>query len=350
MKKCVLITGGAGFIGSHVVRNFVLRYPDYEIINLDDLTYAGNLSNLQDIEDAPNYQFIKGDITDRVLVEHVFESRQITDVIHLAAESHVDRSIENPLAFIQTNVLGTATLLTEAKRYWGEDQKAHLFYQVSTDEVYGSLGPEGSFAETDPYDPRSPYSASKASADHFVRAYAHTYGLPILISNCSNNYGPFQFPEKLIPLMIHQILEEKPLPVYGDGSNVRDWLWVGDHVAAIDLLFHSQKTGQTFNIGGNCEMKNLDLVHLICDLMDEKLGRKKGKSRKLIHFVKDRPGHDQRYAINASKIREMLGWAPTQTIETGLKTTIDWYLDHQNWLERVTSGEYRSYYKKQYLS
>jgi dTDP-glucose 4,6-dehydratase len=347
MHKSILITGGAGFIGSHVVRHFVNRYPEYRIVNLDALTYAGNLANLADVEDKPNYHFVKGDIADKEQVEAIFGNHGITDVIHLAAESHVDRSITHPLAFIQTNVMGTANLLTIASRFW-KNPGDHLFYQVSTDEVYGSLGPTGKFTETTAYDPRSPYSASKASADHFVRAYGHTYGLPAIISNCSNNYGPFQFPEKLIPLMIHNILNDKELPVYGDGSNIRDWLWVGDHVDAIDRIFHSRKTGETYNIGGNCELSNLQLVHQLCDLMDHRLERTSGSSRQLIRFVKDRPGHDQRYAIDASRISRDLGWQPLTSIETGLDQTIGWYLENQQWLENVTSGAYLSYYKNQY--
>lgn len=349
MQKTILITGGAGFIGSHVVRHFVNHYPDYKIVNLDKLTYAGNLSNLSDLEGKSNYEFVKGDIVDKTLIEKLFDEKGISDVIHLAAESHVDRSITNPLEFIQTNVLGTANLLTIAKNAW-TDAGDHLFYQVSTDEVYGSLGDHGIFTETTAYDPRSPYSASKASADHFVRAYGHTYGTPVILSNCSNNYGPFQFPEKLIPLMINNILHEKPLPVYGDGSNIRDWLWVGDHVKAIDQIFHSGKLGETFNIGGNCEMSNINLVHHLCDLVDDKLGRPAQSSRQLITFVKDRPGHDQRYAIDASKIRVDLGWEPQMEIREGLAKTIEWYLGHEEWLENVTSGAYLNYYKKQYSS
>ena len=349
MTKSILITGGAGFIGSHVVRHFVARYPTYRIINLDALTYAGNLSNLKDIEAMPNYQFIRGDITDKDLIEDLFYSKSITHVIHLAAESHVDRSIEDPLAFIRTNILGTATLLNAARHSWKQGEE-HVFYQVSTDEVYGSLGATGHFRETDPYDPRSPYSASKAGADHFVRAYAHTYGLPVIISNCSNNYGPYQFPEKLIPLMINNILNEKELPVYGDGTNVRDWLWVGDHVEAIDRILHQGRTGETYNIGGNCELDNLSLVRKLCRLMDEQLNRAPGSAESHIRFVKDRPGHDKRYAIDAGKIRRDLGWEPTVGIDEGLSQTIAWYLSNGEWLEEVTSGAYLSYYKKQYLS
>jgi dTDP-glucose 4,6-dehydratase len=349
MQKTILITGGAGFIGSHLVRHFVKKYAEYHIVNLDKLTYAGNLANLRDLEGKKNYEFIKGDIVDQALIESLFKEKGISDVIHLAAESHVDRSITNPLEFIQTNVLGTANLLTIAKNNW-TNASEHLFYQVSTDEVYGSLGKDGKFTESTPYDPRSPYSASKASADHFVRAYAHTFGLPVILSNCSNNYGPYQFPEKLIPLMINNIIHEKQLPVYGDGSNVRDWLWVGDHVNAIDQIFHSGKKGETYNIGGNCEMSNINLVHHLCDLVDEKLGRPEKSSRQLITFVKDRPGHDQRYAIDASKIRKSLGWEPQMQIRDGLAKTIEWYLSHDEWLKNVTSGDYLNYYNKQYSS
>jgi dTDP-glucose 4,6-dehydratase len=347
MKKSVLITGGAGFIGSHVVRLFVKKYPGYQIVNLDNLSYAGNLANLTDIENLSNYHFEKGDIADGSFVKNIFEKYQIRDVIHLAAESHVDRSITNPLAFIQTNVMGTANLLTVAKEHW-KNPSDHLFYQISTDEVYGSLGAEGHFSETDAYDPRSPYSASKASADHFVRAYGHTFKLPVVISNCSNNYGPFQFPEKLIPLVINNILNNKTLPIYGDGSNVRDWLWVGDHANAIDNIFHKGQKGATYNIGGNCELSNLDLVSQICDLMDKKLGRQPGASKKLIRFVTDRPGHDQRYAIDASKITAELNWKPEMNIQEGLSRTIDWYLNEKEWLEQVSSGAYLKYYNQQY--
>lgn len=347
MQKNILITGGAGFIGSHLVRYFVSKYPDYHIINLDKLTYAGNLRNLEEVDKKSNYTFIKADISSDFDVREIFDKYGISDVIHLAAESHVDRSIINPLEFIQTNVLGTANLLTIAKAFWDQGPD-HLFYQVSTDEVYGSLGPKGLFKETSSYDPRSPYSASKASADHFVRAYGHTYGMPVVISNCSNNYGPFQFPEKLIPLMINNILLEKSLPVYGDGSNIRDWLWVEDHITAIDKVFHFGRNGETYNIGGNCEMSNLELVHLMCDLMDKKVGRPEGRSRNLIRFVQDRPGHDQRYAIDASKIKEELGWEAQLPISKGLELTIDWYLSNEKWLTEVTSGEYLSYYSKQY--
>ncbi len=346
-NRRILITGGAGFIGSHVVRWFTKRYPHYQIVNLDALTYAGNLSNLKDVESAANYTFIKADIKDFHALKSVFETHRISDVIHLAAESHVDRSIENPTSFAQTNVMGTINLLNCAKAEW-EALDGHVFYHVSTDEVYGSLGPEGFFTEQTPYDPRSPYSASKAASDHMVRAYFHTYRLPVVISNCSNNYGPNQFPEKLIPLMINNILHRKPLPVYGSGINVRDWLWVEDHVTAIDLIFHKGQIGETYNVGGNCEMSNIELVRLICDLMDEALERPIGESRSLIRFVDDRPGHDLRYAIDFSKIRKHLGWRPSTPMEEGLKKTIQWYLDNQDWLEEVCSGEYRYYYEKHY--
>jgi dTDP-glucose 4,6-dehydratase len=344
----ILVTGGAGFIGSHLIHLLINKYPQEQIVNLDALTYAGNPENLKAIEKAPNYTFVKGDITDFVFLEQLFAEHQFTGVIHLAAESHVDRSIANPMAFIMTNVVGTVNLLNAAKNSWQGDYSGKRFYHVSTDEVYGSLGAEGLFTEETAYDPRSPYSASKASSDHFVRAWHHTYGLPVVISNCSNNYGPYQFPEKLLPLMINNIRHEKPLPVYGDGSNIRDWLWVGDHATAIDLVFRKGRDGETYNIGGNNECSNLDLVHQLCDVVDELLGRTPGSSRKLITFVKDRPGHDQRYAIDASKIEAELGWEPTIGVEEGLKRTAKWYLDNTEWLERVTSGAYREYYAQQY--
>ncbi|WP_020539119.1 dTDP-glucose 4,6-dehydratase [Lewinella cohaerens] len=343
-----LITGGAGFIGSHLIHLLVNKYPGEQFVNLDALTYAGNPENLKAIEDAPNYSFVKGDITDFAFLEQLFAEHQFTGVIHLAAESHVDRSIANPMAFIMTNVVGTVNLLNAAKNSWQSDYSGKRFYHVSTDEVYGSLGAEGLFTEETAYDPRSPYSASKASSDHFVRAWQHTYGLPVVISNCSNNYGPYQFPEKLLPLMINNIRHEKPLPVYGDGSNVRDWLWVEDHAAAIDLIFREGREGETYNIGGNNECSNLGLVHQLCDVVDSLLGRAPGSSRKLITFVKDRPGHDQRYAIDASKIKAELGWEPTIGVEEGLQRTAKWYLNNTEWLERVTSGAYREYYAQQY--
>lgn len=347
MQKSILITGGAGFIGSHVVRLFINKYPDYRIVNLDSLTYAGNLENLKDIDKARNYHFSKVDIAHEDLLKEVFNDYQITDVIHLAAESHVDRSITDPLAFVKTNVLGTVNLLNVAREFW-KDKQNHLFYQVSTDEVYGSLDDGGYFTEDTPYDPKSPYSASKASSDHFVRAYANTYGLRTIISNCSNNYGPNQFPEKLIPLCIHNIKNNKPLPIYGKGENVRDWLYVEDHARAIDLLFHQGKGGETYNIGGFNEWKNIDIVVLLCEIMDRKLDRKQGESAELITFVKDRAGHDQRYAIDASKIKNKLGWEPSLTFETGIEKTIDWYLSNQDWLQRVTSGAYQKYYDQHY--
>lgn len=347
-KRSLLITGGAGFIGSHLVQLLVKRYPDYHIINLDKLTYAGNLENLKDIEDAPNYTFIKGDILDADFLHELFAVHQIDGVIHLAAESHVDRSIDAPLAFIETNIVGTAQLLNAARQAWQEDWSGKLFYHVSTDEVYGSLGETGYFTETTAYDPRSPYSASKAASDHLVRAYYHTYGLPVVLSNCSNNYGPFQFPEKLIPLMINNIRHGKTLPVYGDGSNIRDWLWVGDHVEAIDKIFHGGRVGETYNIGGHNERKNLELVEALCDVVDELLQKPAGTSRQLITFVKDRPGHDQRYAIDAAKLKAELDWEPTVSVEEGLGKTAAWYLEQTDWLERVTSGTYQEYYEKHY--
>lgn len=347
MKK-ILITGGAGFIGSHVVRLFVNKYPDYQIFNLDKLTYAGNLENLKDVEGKPNYDFIKGDITNGPAMLALFQKHDFDGVIHLAAESHVDRSITNPLEFIETNVIGTMNLLTAAKTAWKGREEGHVFYHISTDEVYGSLGEEGFFVETTPYDPRSPYSASKASSDHLVRAFYHTYGLPVLVSNCSNNYGPNHFPEKLIPLVINNIKHNKPLPIYGDGKYTRDWLWVMDHADAIDTIFHKGKIGETYNIGGNNERKNIELVTTLCDIMDELLGRAPGTSRGLITYVKDRPGHDRRYAIDASKLKNELGWQPTVQPEEGLRLTAKWYLENEEWLEHVTSGAYQQYYDKQY--
>lgn len=346
-EKTILITGGAGFIGSHLVRLFVNKYPNYQIVNLDKLTYAGNLENLADVEDKQNYTFVKGCITDPSFIQSVFEKYDFDGVIHLAAESHVDRSITNPLEFIETNVVGTMNLLNAAKNAW-EDFSGKRFYHVSTDEVYGSLGETGFFTETTAYDPRSPYSASKAASDHLVRAYYHTYHLPVVISNCSNNYGPNQFPEKLIPLVINNIQHNKPLPIYGDGKYTRDWLWVVDHAEAIDLIFHQGRNGETYNIGGNNERKNIELVHTLCDVMDDLLGRPIGESRNLIAYVKDRPGHDRRYAIDASKLKNELGWEPTINPEEGLRKTAEWYLANQGWLKNVTSGAYQKYYEKQY--
>lgn len=348
MKKHILITGGAGFIGSHVVRLFVNKYPDYKIINLDALTYAGNLENIKDIEQAPNYVFVRADIRDINVMRQLFGQHEITDVIHLAAESHVDRSIEDPFVFIETNVMGTVNLLQAAREHWNGEWADRRFYHVSTDEVYGALGDEGLFTEETKYDPHSPYSASKASSDHFVRAYGDTYGLPVIISNCSNNYGPFHFPEKLIPLFINNIINKKSLPVYGDGLYTRDWLYVKDHAAAIDLVFHQGRVHDTYNIGGFNEWKNIDLIKLLCAQMDEKLGREAGESAQLITYIRDRPGHDRRYAIDASKISSELGWNPSVTFEEGLSQTIDWYLNNDEWLSHVTSGEYLKYYEEMY--
>lgn len=348
IKKNILITGGAGFIGSHVVRQFVSKYEDYHIYNLDALTYAGNLENLKDVESKENYTFLHGDITDEAYINSIFEKYRFDAVIHLAAESHVDRSITDPLAFAKTNILGTMTLLNAFKNLWQNKWSNKLFYHVSTDEVYGSLGETGLFKETTSYDPNSPYSASKASSDHFVRAYGETYGMPFVISNCSNNYGQNQFPEKLIPLFINNIINNKALPVYGDGKYTRDWLFVNDHAIAIDLVFHKGEKGDTYNIGGFNEWQNIDLIKLLCKQMDLKLGRAEGTSLGLITYVKDRPGHDLRYAIDASKIKRELGWSPSVTFEEGLAFTIDWYLSNRDWLESVSSGNYQNYYQKQY--
>lgn len=348
-SKTILVTGGAGFIGSHVVRQFVTRHPDYHIVNLDKLTYAGNLENLKDVDHLENYSFEKGDICDEAFIDSLFAKYAFDGVIHLAAESHVDRSITDPMAFVRTNVIGTCNLLNSAKENWKGNFEGKRFYHVSTDEVYGELhNPEEFFVETTAYDPRSPYSASKASSDHFVRAYYNTYGLPVVISNCSNNYGPNHFPEKLIPLMINNIKNKKPLPVYGAGENVRDWLYVIDHARAIEMIFENGVNGDTYNIGGNNEWKNLDLVHLLCDTMDQKLGQKVGESRELIKFVTDRAGHDLRYAIDASKLTNELGWEPSVTFETGLAATVDWYLANWPWIENITSGDYQKYYETMY--
>lgn len=350
MEKSILITGGAGFIGSHLVRHWVKKYPDTLVVNLDVLTYAGNLENLRDIENAPNYVFKKGDILDGDLIGKLCRQYDFDGVIHLAAESHVDRSIIDPMAFIRTNVMGTAQLLYTLRQAWKDDFKGKRFYHVSTDEVYGSLGETGLFEETTPYSPRSPYSAAKASSDHFVRAFYHTYGLPIVISNCSNNYGGFQFPEKLIPLIINNIKNGKSLPVYGKGLNVRDWLYVEDHVEAIDTIFHSGRNGETYNIGGHSEKQNIEIVKLLCRMVDKELGRADGEAEKLITFVQDRAGHDMRYAIDSSKLEGELGWSPKVSFEQGMSKTVKWYLDNQVWLDSVTSGEYQKYYDKQYAS
>lgn len=352
MNRKILITGGAGFIGSHVVRLFVNKYPDYEIFNLDKLTYAGNLENIKDIENKTNYTFLKADIVNASEINKLFEKHHFSDVVHLAAESHVDRSISNPLEFVQTNVIGTVNLLNAAKNFWqlsnGKHQTNNLFYHISTDEVYGTLGDEGMFTEKTPYDPHSPYSASKASSDHFVRAYYDTYGLKTIISNCSNNYGPNQFPEKLIPLVINNIKHNKPLPIYGKGINIRDWLYVEDHARAIDVIFHKGKVGETYNIGGNNERQNLELVKTLCKICDKELNRVSGTSEKQITFVTDRAGHDLRYAIDASKIKLDLGWEPLEMVDSGLEKTVRWYLNNEKWLENVTSGNYQKYYEQMY--
>lgn len=346
----ILVTGGAGFIGCHVVKRLVENYPSKQIVNLDVLTYAGNLENLTEVEEASNYTFVKGDIIDSEMLDQLFAKYDFEGVIHLAAESHVDRSIEDPLAFIQTNIVGTMTLLNAAKKQWGSDFSNRRFYHISTDEVYGSLSDEGFFYEDTAYDPRSPYSASKASSDHLVRAFHHTYGMPIVISNCSNNYGANQFPEKLIPLVINNIRHNKPLPIYGKGDNVRDWLWVEDHARAIEVIYNTGVIGETYNIGGNNEWQNIDLVRTLCKIMDKKLGREEGTSEELIEFVKDRAGHDLRYAIDATKIKNDLGWEPSITFEVGMEKTIDWYLENQQWLDNVTSGNYKDYYDRQYVA
>jgi len=347
-NKTILITGGAGFIGSHVVRLFVNKYPEYKIVNLDVLTYAGNLENLKDIDSAPNYEFVKGDINDTEFINKLFSDYQFDGVVHLAAESHVDRSITNPLEFITTNILGTMNLLNSARTIWKDNDKDYRFYHISTDEVYGSLGDEGLFTETTAYDPRSPYSASKASSDHLVRAYFHTYKMPVVISNCSNNYGGNQFPEKLIPLAINNIKNKKSIPIYGKGENVRDWLYVEDHASAIDLIFHKGLNGETYNIGGNNEWTNIDLIHKMCEVMDKKLNREKGESAKLITFVKDRAGHDLRYAIDSSKIKKELGWEPSLQFTEGLEKTVDWYLSNEKLMHNIISGDYEKYYEQQY--
>ncbi|MDE1192039.1 MAG: dTDP-glucose 4,6-dehydratase [Arachidicoccus sp.] len=348
MNKTIIITGGAGFIGSHVVRRFVNTYPEYTIINLDKLTYAGNLANLKDIENKPNYKFVKGDITDAIFLKNLFSEEKPDAVIHLAAESHVDRSITNPIEFVMTNVVGTANLLNTAREQWKGEYDKHRFYHVSTDEVYGALGESGMFTEDTKYDPHSPYSASKAGSDHFVRAYHDTYGMDCVISNCSNNYGANHFPEKLIPLAINNIKNNKPVPVYGKGENVRDWLWVEDHARAIDVIFHKAKAGDTYNIGGHNEWKNINLIKLLCKIMDKKLGREEGTSEKLITYVTDRAGHDLRYAIDSTKLQKELGWVPSLQFEEGLEKTVDWYLQNEEWLSEVTSGAYQKYYEQQY--
>jgi dTDP-glucose 4,6-dehydratase len=348
MTKTILITGGAGFIGSHLTRLFVTKYPEYNIVNIDKLTYAGNLENLKDIQNSANYTFVKGDITDLALLRSLFQTHQFTGVLHCAAESHVDRSITDPLAFVNTNVVGTASLLVAARESWNNDFAGKRFYHISTDEVYGSLGSTGYFTEETSYDPRSPYSASKASSDHFVRAFYHTYGLPVVISNCSNNYGPYHFPEKLIPLCIHNIIHNIALPIYGKGENIRDWLFVEDHAGAIDVIFHNGKNGETYNIGGHNEWTNIALIKELCKQMDSKLARPTGTSENLITYVKDRAGHDMRYAIDATKLKDELGWQPSLQFEEGLSRTIDWYLSHQEWLEHVVSGDYQKYYQEQY--